>query len=133
MVIVENHRGGHASGAEHAASGGDEDRTLEALDALVVVLDKLSDDHRRLSGMVQELRRARAGGQAWKDVIFDEGEPGSMQLLSEMLGYLSKASGSLRKELVEELRQEGVSIPAIARLLGVTHQRISNLLRRKSY
>lgn len=133
MVIVEHHRGEHANGAERAAPAGDADRTLDALDALVAVLDKLADDHRRLSGMVQDLRRARAGGLAWKDAVLDEGEPGSMQLLSEMLGYLSKASGSLRKELVEELRQEGVSIPAIARLLGVTHQRISNLLRRKSY
>jgi transposase len=33
---------------------------------------------------------------------------------------------------VDTLRREGVSIPAIAKLFGVTHQRVSNLLRRPS-
>jgi transposase len=53
-----------------------------------------------------------------------------MQVVSRMLAGLAKASGTLRKELVDALRREGVSIPAIAKLFGVTHQRISNLVRR---
>ena len=53
-----------------------------------------------------------------------------MQVVSQMLARLSKASGTVREELVDVLRAEGASIPSIARLFGVTHQRVSNLLRR---
>jgi hypothetical protein len=34
--------------------------------------------------------------------------------------------------MVISLRDEGASIPSIAGLFGVTHQRVSNLLRRRS-
>ena len=37
-----------------------------------------------------------------------------------------------RSSLVVALRAEGQSIPSIAHLFGVTHQRVSNLLRRVS-
>ena len=43
--------------------------------------------------------------------------------------FLGSSSGAFRRALVLALREEGVSIPAIARMFGVTHQRVSNLLR----
>ena len=53
-----------------------------------------------------------------------------MQLVSTILRRQSEASGYLRRSLVVALRAEGQSIPSIAHLFGVTHQRVSNLLRR---
>ena len=41
------------------------------------------------------------------------------------------ASGKLRRAMVHTLRQEGESIPWIAGVFGVTHQRVSNLLRQR--
>jgi predicted transcriptional regulator len=39
-----------------------------------------------------------------------------------------EASGHTRRALAQAMRSEGTSIPTIARLFGVTHQRISNIL-----
>jgi transposase len=50
--------------------------------------------------------------------------------VSTILRRQSEASGYFRRSLVVALRAEGQSIPSIATLFGVTHQRVSNLLRR---
>jgi hypothetical protein len=131
MVLVDSLRDHETDDGEiQRAVPLEGDRTLEALDALSLALDQIAVDHGQLVRKVENLRRARRSGLEWQDILTDEDAPGSMQLVSRMLGCLSKASGTLRKELVEELREEGASIPAIARMFGVTHQRVSNLLRR---
>ncbi len=109
---------------------GSDDVTMRALDALSGALAELRRDTQLLEERLEALRRRRSEGRAWRDILSDEEPPGAMQVVSRMLACLAKASGALRKELVDSLRREGVSIPAIAKLFGVTHQRISNLLRR---
>ena len=106
------------------------DPTLVALDELSAALDDLSRDQRDLAQRIDALRQARQRGASWQEILSREEPPGSMQVVSQMLARLSKASGTVRKELVDVLRSEGASIPSIARLFGVTHQRVSNLLRR---
>jgi len=115
------------AGEEHAAG---RDVTLEALDALAVALEQLAKDHEVLEERLKHLHSQRAAGRPWREILAEEDPPGTMQIVSQMLACLAKASGTLRKELVDSLRREGVSIPAIAKLFGVTHQRVSNLLRR---
>ena len=115
-------------GAEPGAATGD--ATLRALDALSAALSEMSKDERLLEERLRQLHRERSQGRSWHDILGSEDPPGTMQLVSRILACLAKASGTLRKELVDALRREGVSIPAIARLFGVTHQRVSNLLRR---
>jgi len=85
-----------------------------------------------LARRVEILRGSRESGASWSDLLQSEAGNGFMQLVSELLGGMSEASGTLRKSVVDELRRENVSIPRIAKLLGVTHQRVSNLLRRLS-
>ena len=130
MVLVDRLHDESEGAPDRAAPGSEGDRTLQALDALAEALEQLGEDREVLARKIDGLRRARRKGQAWKDILAKEDAPGSMQVVSRMLACLSKASGTLRKELVEELREEGSTIPAIARLFGVTHQRVSNLLRR---
>jgi len=108
------------------------DPSVDALDALSEALDVMAGEQRQLVQRIEQLRRSRLSGMAWQEILSREDGPGSMQMVSQMLARLSKASGTLRKELVDSLREEGTSIPAIARLFGVTHQRVSNLLRRSS-
>jgi len=115
-----------------AGDAGTGDRTLDALDGLTEALEEIAREQRQLVQRIERLRRSRLTGMTWQDILSKEDAPGSMQLVSQMLARLSKASGTLRKELVDSLREEGTSIPAIARLFGVTHQRVSNLLRRNS-
>jgi hypothetical protein len=125
---------GNQSGVERVennqAASSSGDATLRALDALSAALQEMSKDERLLEERLKDLHRQRAQGRAWNEILGDEDPPGTMQLVSRILACLAKASGTLRKELVDSLRREGVSIPAIARLFGVTHQRVSNLLRR---
>ena len=141
---VNGLHGASTQGHENAPSGepgrgrsvgsvgatGRDDPTLDALDALSGALAELRRDTQLLEERLQEIRVRRSEGSTWHDILGDEQPPGAMQVVSRMLACLATASGTLRKELVDSLRQEGVSIPAIAKLFGVTHQRISNLLRR---
>lgn len=121
-----------ADAGASGAPGAQGDGTLRALDALSAALAEMGRDERLLEERLRHLHRERSQGRSWHDILGEEDPPGTMQLVSRILACLAKASGTLRKELVDALRREGVSIPAIARLFGVTHQRVSNLLRRPS-
>ncbi len=128
------HEGREATVSEigHTRPPGGPDPSLVALDALSKALAQVAEDQRLLEAKLAELRRQREGGMAWREILSSEEPPATMQIVSRMLACLARASGTLRKELVDTLRSEGVSIPAIARMFGVTHQRVSNLLRRPS-
>src|SRR5579875_2003411 len=119
-----------AEGAAHGPEGGAP--TLHALEALSAALSEMGRDQQLLERRLRALHRERSAGRPWREILADEEPPGTMQIVSRMLACLAKASGTLRKDLVDALRREGVSIPAIAKLFGVTHQRVSNLLRRPS-
>jgi hypothetical protein len=108
------------------------DEVLHALDELESVLRQNAESERLLSERIADVRQARQNGREWKAILGDEDEPGTVQLVSTILRRQSEASGYLRRSLVVALRAEGQSIPSIAHLFGVTHQRVSNLLRRVS-
>jgi Homeodomain-like domain len=111
-------------------NGTGSDDVLNALDELELVLRENAESERVLSKRIAEVRHARENGREWKAILGDEDDPGTVQLVSTILRRQSEASGYLRRSLVVALRAEGQSIPSIAHLFGVTHQRVSNLLRR---
>ena len=111
-------------------SGNRSDDVLNALDELESVLKENAESERLLAKRIADVRQARQNGREWKAILGDEDEPGTVQLVSTILRRQSEASGYLRRSLVVALRAEGQSIPSIAHLFGVTHQRVSNLLRR---
>ena len=124
-------------GAENAMPDQNDDRSetgsdevLKALDELESVLRQNAESERLLAQRIAEVRLARQNGREWKAILGDEDDPGTVQLVSTILRRQSEASGYLRRSLVVALRAEGQSIPSIAHLFGVTHQRVSNLLRR---
>jgi hypothetical protein len=124
--------GGRQRGAGDAMPehGDGSDEVLHALEELESVLRENAESERLLSKRIADVRLARQNGQEWKAILGDEDEPGTVQLVSTILRRQSEASGYLRRSLVVALRSEGQSIPSIAHLFGVTHQRVSNLLRR---
>ena len=121
-------RGAESAMPDQNETGSDE--VLKALDELEAVLRENADSERLLAQRIAEVRLARQNGREWKGILGDEDDPGTVQLVSAILRRQSEASGYLRRELVVALRSEGQSIPSIAHLFGVTHQRVSNLLRR---
>jgi hypothetical protein len=128
----EQQRGAENSMPDHTddRSGTGSDDVLNALDELESVLRENAESERLLSKRIAEVRLSRQNGREWKAILGDEDEPGTVQLVSTILRRQSEASGYLRRSLVVALRAEGQSIPSIAHLFGVTHQRVSNLLRR---
>jgi hypothetical protein len=128
----EQHRGANISMSDQSydRSGTGSDDVLNALDELESVLRENAESERLLAKRIAEVRLARQNGREWKAILGDEDEPGTVQLVSTILRRQSEASGYLRRSLVVALRAEGQSIPSIAHLFGVTHQRVSNLLRR---
>ena len=116
--------------ARHGESGASSDDVLKALGELDAVLKENAERERVLFQRIAEVRLARENGQEWKSILANEDEPSTVQLVSTILRRQSEASGYLRRSLVVALRAEGQSIPSIAHLFGVTHQRVSNLLRR---
>jgi hypothetical protein len=119
-----------AASASYGESGVDSDEVLNALGELDAVLKENAERERVLFQRIAEVRLARENGQEWKSILAGEDEPSTVQLVSTILRRQSEASGYLRRSLVVALRAEGQSIPSIAHLFGVTHQRVSNLLRR---
>jgi DNA-directed RNA polymerase specialized sigma24 family protein len=122
--------GADASLAMHSDHSTDSDEVLKALSELDAVLKENSERERMLFQRIADVRLARENGRDWKAILADEDEPSTVQLVSTILRRQSEASGYLRRSLVVALRAEGQSIPSIAHLFGVTHQRVSNLLRR---
>jgi len=115
---------------DRSRSGNGSDDVLRALAELESVLRENAESERLLAKRIADVRLARQNGREWKAILGDEDDPGTVQLVSTILRRQSEASGYLRRSLVVALRAEGQSIPSIAHLFGVTHQRVSNLLRR---
>ena len=126
----ERRRGAGDRMPDHDDHRNGSDDVLRALDELEVVLRENAESERLLAQRIAEVRQASQSGREWKAILGDEDEPGTVQLVSTILRRQSEASGYLRRSLVVALRSEGQSIPSIAHLFGVTHQRVSNLLRR---
>jgi hypothetical protein len=129
---VQSREGANGTVTDHneASPRAETDEVLKALGELELVLRENAEQERLLFQRVGALRLARESGKEWRSILSDEEEPGTVQMVSTVLRRQSEASGYLRRSLVVALRAEGQSIPSIAHLFGVTHQRVSNLLRR---
>lgn len=101
-----------------------------ALDALSDAIERNSGDERLLQSRIHGLRRATSAGTGMTEALEAEQSPGTMQLLGRILSRLMDSSGTTRRALARSMRSEGASIPAIAKIFGVTHQRVSNILNK---
>jgi hypothetical protein len=102
---------------------------LAALEDMEQRIELNVRDERTLQRRIRQLLAARQQGQPWRTILDEEPEPGALHLVGLLLGRLSESSGVLRRSLARALRSEGETVPAIARRFGVTHQRVSSLLR----
>jgi hypothetical protein len=110
-------------------SQGDE---LAGLDDLAAVVRENARDEGVLARRIGQLRAGRAKGRSWRELLAREQRPGALELAARILRRLTEASGTLRRTVANGLRAEGTTISAIAAVFGVSHQRVSALLRRDS-
>lgn len=102
---------------------------LEALRALDRALDDNIDRAQRMKRRIVELEQACAGGRPIREVVPGEETPLIVQLLTESADTLHAYGSQVRRTEARALHHEGMTMDQIARLFGVTRQRVSALLR----
>jgi DNA-directed RNA polymerase sigma subunit (sigma70/sigma32) len=102
---------------------------LRALRSLDHALDENIERAHRMKKRVADLEEACASGRPIKDIVPQEGTPLLVQLLTESAEILGDYGARVRRTEARVLYREGMTMEQIARLFGVTRQRVSVLLR----
>jgi hypothetical protein len=107
----------------------DQDSFMEALDDLERALTQSVEMIDRMKVRIDEIRRARAGGRSLREIVPEEKAPLIVQLLTESTNLLHSYGNRVRRTEARALHREGMTMDEIAKLFGVTRQRVSALLR----
>jgi hypothetical protein len=118
------------SSTDDAQSPDREDPVLTALDQLESGVEATVQDGKHLERVITEFRHRRRGGATARELLSGPRPANLLGLVDTIAARAVAAAGSIRRALVHALAGEGESVTAIARILGVSHQRISSLLRR---
>lgn len=102
---------------------------VEALDALDRALDVNVVRALRMRTRIKELQKACATGRPISDIIPEESAPLIVELLTQNTETLHTYGSQVRRAEARVLHAEGMPMEQIARLFGVTRQRVSTLLR----
>ena len=105
------------------------DDVVDALHELAAALERnrVRIDH--ALARAAALAEARESGRSWREIVADEEQPLIVGLIGQNLDELYTAGGRLRRSLARTLHDEGLSMEQVAKLFGVTRQRVSALLR----
>lgn len=104
-------------------------RFLEALDDLEQALETTVDMTAQMRKRIAYLREQCAAGRPLPEIVMAEQPPLVVQLLTESANVLHTYGTRVRRTEARALHREGVTMDAIARLFGVSRQRVSALLR----
>jgi hypothetical protein len=107
-----------------------DDAFLEALTALDEALADNQERAKLIKKRMAELRRLRAKGSSYADIVSSRNGPLLVQLLTESSAALDTSGANVRRAEAEALYAEGLTMDQIAEHFGVSRQRVSTLLRR---
>ena len=105
-----------------------EDSALEALRALVKVLDANEERSRQLRGRAGQIESLLQQGYTWRQVLATEERPLIIDMLGQSMALLNEVGGRLRREEARCMLAEGVKKEEIADLLGVTLDHVDAML-----
>jgi hypothetical protein len=91
--------------------------------------DEVADAQRRVARRARAMQRLRDRGRSWAEILDRDAAPGLLRLLRSSGRRLAETTGRFAQSLARGLAAEGESQRRIARRLGVTHQRVSAMLR----
>jgi transcriptional regulator with XRE-family HTH domain len=103
-----------------------------ALDELTDALRENSARNERVVARAHRMRQLRREGLSWTEICAEEERPLIVEMLTRNLDAIGDAGSRLRRLEARALHDEGMSMERIARLFGVTRQRVSELLRETS-
>ena len=105
----------------------------EYLDARTA-LEEILEDHGKRSRLIKkriaQIRRGRANGASYTELVSNHDNPLIVQLLTESSIALDTGGADVRRAEARALYAEGLTMEQIAERFGVTRQRVSTLLRR---
>lgn len=104
----------------------DTDRALADLRRAV---ERSMQELQEVLNRAQLLTTAREQGREYADIVTTEPGPLLVERLTTVLEELSAAGAAFRRSEARVLHESGLSQETIARLFGVTRQRVSALLR----
>ena len=107
-----------------------EDEFLAALTALEEILEDQGERSRRIKKRIAQIRRGRANGASYTELVTNHDNPLIVQLLTESSIALDTGGADVRRAEARALYAEGLTMDQIAERFGVTRQRVSTLLRR---
>jgi DNA-directed RNA polymerase specialized sigma24 family protein len=103
------------------------------LEALTVLDEALADNQQRaklIKRRIAQLRRLRANGASYADIVSSRDGPLLVQLLTESSAALDTSGANVRRAEARALYAEGLTMEQIAEHFGVSRQRVSALLRK---
>jgi DNA-directed RNA polymerase sigma subunit (sigma70/sigma32) len=107
----------------------DRDAFMQALDELDGALDRSLEMIERMKIRIHEIQLARDEGRPLREIVPNEETPLIVQLLTESTNLLHSYGNRVRRTEARALHGEGMTMDEIAKLFGVTRQRVSALLR----
>ncbi len=102
---------------------------IRALDDLVAVLEQDIAAYEKVKRRAEEMKRRRLEGSSYRDIVENAQHPLIVETISTAMARLAEAGSRFRRSEARALYAEGMTQEEIARLFGVTRQRISALLR----
>jgi hypothetical protein len=100
----------------------------DALEEVASTAEGLANEQREIADRVRALNELRADGWTWAKV-FDERAPNIFDLLRASAKQIATQIKLLSRVVAEEMSSEGQTRRQIARNLGVSHQRVTTILR----
>jgi hypothetical protein len=108
------------------------DSALDALRALVNVLDANEERNRRVRERAVQIEALREQGYTWSEVLSTEERPLIIDLLGQSMALLNEVGGRFRREEARCLVAEGLKEQEIADLLGVSPDHVQAMLEGRS-
>jgi DNA-directed RNA polymerase sigma subunit (sigma70/sigma32) len=102
---------------------------MEALEGLDGALERMEEMIARMKERIADIREARDAGRPLREIVPEEEAPLIVQLLTESTNLLHSYGNRVRRTEARALHREGMTMDEIAKLFGVTRQRVSALLR----
>ena len=108
---------------------GPRDEVLPALDELMAVARDNIVAWVQVMERVEQIREQRHAGVKYTEMQLKTAGPSVIDAVSSNQERLTTAAAQFRRALARALVDEGLSFAEVARLFGVSRQRVGNLLR----
>jgi hypothetical protein len=107
------------------------DDTVAALDGVAEAAEATVVEQREVADTSRRLGREHERGASWVQIARGESAQRLLSLLGMSARRVVESASSFRRALAVALAEGGLTTRQIAERFGVSHQRISSLLRRE--